>query len=101
MFELSQSSRARLGQLGAAHPGLMARARLFVLLGLLVPLFVGLHDLVREGVPRVEIRFISQDVPVPVSVPVEVPVERVVERIVYVPIDRSEVASGVETSQSP
>jgi hypothetical protein len=99
MFELSRSGQVRLGQLSAAHPGFIARMRLFGLLALLVPLFVGLQGLVREGVPRVEIRFVSQDVPVPVSVPVEVPVERVVERIVYVPVDRS--APGVETSQSP
>jgi hypothetical protein len=101
MFDLSQSSRRQLSQLGVAHPALMAHARLFVLLALLVPLFFGLHNLVLAGVPRVEIRFVPQDVAVPVSVPVEVPVERVVERIVYVPVERVEPAPGTATSQSP
>jgi hypothetical protein len=70
--------------------GLRAQLHLFGLLALLVPLFAGLQYVVREAVPRVEIRLVSRDVPaaVPVLVPVEVPVDRVVERIVYVPVDR-------------
>ncbi|HZO27531.1 MAG TPA: hypothetical protein VFH48_16255 [Chloroflexota bacterium] len=62
----------------------IARLRLFVLLALLVPLFAGLQFVVREGVPRVEVRLVAQDVQT--TVPVEVPVERVVERVVYVPV---------------
>jgi hypothetical protein len=68
----------------AARPGLLARLRLFGLLGLLVALFGGLQALVDEGVPRVEIRFVPREVPV--QIPVEVPIDRVVERIVYVPV---------------
>lgn len=72
-----------------------SRLRLFGLLALLVPLFAGLQYLVREAVPRVEIRLVAQDAPAapPVLVPVEVPVERVVERIVYVPVERSEAVA--------
>ena len=65
---------------------LTAHLRLFGLLALLVPLFLGLQYVVREGVPRVEVRLVSQDVQT--TVPVEVPVERVVERVVYVPVER-------------
>lgn len=83
--------RAALWNAPNAHAAFRTQARLFGLLALLVPLFAGLEYLVREAVPRVEIRLVSQDVPaaVPVLVPVEVPVERVVERIVYVQGDRS------------
>jgi hypothetical protein len=72
--------------------------RLFGLLLLLVPLFAGLQLLIREGVSRVEIRFVSQDVPV--LVPVERIVERVVERIVYVPVPPGDV-SGLEPTTVP
>lgn len=59
---------------------LTANLRLFGLLALLVPLFAGLQYVVREGVPRVEVRLVPQDVPTSVLV------ERVVERVVYVPV---------------
>ena len=61
---------------------------------LLVPLFAGLQYIVREGVPRVEVRLIAQDVQT--TVPVEVPVERVVERVVYVPVDRQTTVPTTE-----
>lgn len=83
MQHASQVVRARFGRLAAARPAWMARARLYFLLLLLLPLFAGLQYLVQEGVPRVEIRFVSEDVPV--VVPVERVVDRVVERVVYVP----------------
>lgn len=86
MQDASRAVRARLGQLALARPALMARVRLFALLILLMPLFAGLQHLVQEGVPRVEIRFVSQDVPI--LVPVERVVERIVERIIYVPVEQ-------------
>jgi hypothetical protein len=58
--------------------------QLFGLLVLLVPLFAGLQYLIGEGVSRVEIRIVSQDVPV--IVPVERIVERIIERVIYVPV---------------
>ena len=61
---------------------LTAQLRLFGLLTLLVPLFAGLQYVVREGVPRVEVRLVAQDAQT------NVPVERVVERVVYVPVMR-------------
>ena len=75
--------------------------RLFGLLALLVPLFLGLQYVVREGVPRVEVRLVPQDVQT--TVPVEVPVERVVERVVYVPVDRETsqpVTRGTDLAQT-
>ena len=66
------------------HSKLTARLRLFGLLALLVPLFAGLQVIVHEGVPRVEVRLVAQDVQT--TVPVQVPVERVVERVVYVTV---------------
>jgi hypothetical protein len=91
------ASRAVLGRLDErllAHPQLAAQLRVFGLLALLVLLFVGLEHIVDEGVPRVEIRLVSRDVPI------EVPVERVVERIVYVPVERAQAAPGAGASAS-
>jgi hypothetical protein len=89
----------------AAYPGLAARVRLFGLLAVLVPLFVGLQQLARDGVPRIEIRFVTQDVPVPLEVPVERVVERVVyepvERIVYMPVGRTDGVTATEAGDSP
>jgi hypothetical protein len=76
--------------LGLIDSKLIARLRLFGLLTLLVPLFAGLQLIVHEGIPRVEVRLVAQDVPT--TVPVEVPVERVVERVVYVPVERVDTA---------
>ena len=67
---------------------LTANLRLFGLLALLVPIFAGLQYIVREGVPRVEVRLVAQDAQT------TVPVERVVERVVYVPV-------GAETAVQP
>ena len=55
-----------------------------------MPLFAGLQLIVHEGIPRVEVRLVAQDVQT--TVPVEVPVERVVERVVYVPVERVDTA---------
>jgi hypothetical protein len=77
---------------------LTAHLRLFGLLALLVPLFVGLQYVVREGVPRVEVRLVAQDIQT--TVPVEVPVERVVERVVYVPVDRQVANLATEGTES-
>ena len=77
------------------HSNLMTQLRLFGLLALMIPLFSGLQYIVREGVPRVEVRLVTQDVPTTIAV--EVPVERVVERVVYVPVDRTSIF-GISTS---
>jgi hypothetical protein len=73
-----------------------SRLRLFALLALLVPLYAGLHSLVRDSVPRVEVRIVPQDVPS--SAPVVVPVHVPVERIVYVPVGPTTAAAGLSTS---
>ena len=89
MLSSSQAARWLHGQVVALEPkrgpGLRAQLRLYGLLGLLVPVFAGLQTIVHEGVPRVEIRVVSQDAPAPAVV--TVPVDRVVERIVYVPVE--------------
>ena len=84
MQDAGRAVRDRLGQFAAARPGLVARLRLFGLLALLIVLFAGLQYLVGEGTPRVQVRVVTQDVPV--FVPVERIVERVIERPVYVPV---------------
>ncbi len=106
----SRTDREHPARDDSDRPAWIGRLRLFGLLALLVPLFAGLQFLVREAVPRIEIRFVSQDVPV--NVPVVVPVERVVERIVYVEVERPApglgqnvdslgVAAGTESAQEP
>ena len=92
MTDVSRARIPRLRRPSWTGPSVVARARLFGLLALLVPTFAGLQYVAREGMPSVEIRFVSRDVPVEVGVPVEVPVERVVERVVYVPVPLSETA---------
>jgi hypothetical protein len=99
MQDADRAMRARLGRLAEARPGLVARLQLFGLLLLLVPLFAGLQYVVGEGASRVEIRFVSQDVPV--IVPVERIVERVVERIIYVPVPAEEVPDAGPTGPTP
>ena len=93
--------RARLGRFAESRPGLAARLQLFGLLLLLVPLFAGLHYLIGAGVARVEVRVVSQDVPV--IVPVERIVERIVERVVYVPVpaDGSPQTAAPASSPTP
>jgi hypothetical protein len=73
------------------HSNLLTQLRLFGLLALMIPLFSGLQYIVREGVPRVEVRLVTQDVPTTIAV--EVPVERVVERVVYVPVERASMVA--------
>jgi hypothetical protein len=68
--------------------GLWPQARLFGLLALLVPLFMGLQYLVQESVPQIEVRFIAPDA----QSAAQPPAERVVERVVYVPIEKAEPA---------
>jgi len=82
MQAASRAVHAARQWLRVARPTMMARVRLFTLLLLLAPLFAGLQYLMQEGVPRVEIRFVSEDVPV--VIPVERIVERIVERVIYV-----------------
>jgi hypothetical protein len=79
----------RLNRVGMDDSRIAARLRLFGLLALLVPLFAGLQFIVREGVPRVEVRLVAQDVET--TAPVEVQVDHVVERVVYVPVERSDM----------
>jgi hypothetical protein len=94
-----QEVRDRLGRFAATRPGLAARLRLFGLLVLLIVLFVGLQYLVGEGTPRVQVRVVTQDVPV--FVPVERIVERIVERPVYVPVPADEGATPGTASPTP
>src|SRR5688500_16261531 len=94
MINLRPDRIPRLSRPAWLGPTVVARVRLFGLLSLLVPTFAGLHYVAREGVPRVEVRFVSRDVPVPieVGVPIEVLVDRIVERIVYVTVPARESA---------
>jgi hypothetical protein len=73
------------------HSHAVTQLRLFGLVALMIPLFSGLQYIVREGVPRVEVRLVTQDVPTTIAV--EVPVERVVERVVYVPVERTSMVA--------
>ena len=84
MREAGRAVRARVRRLDAARPGLAARLRLFGLLLLLIPLFVGLQRLVTDAEAAAEVRLAPGDLPV--LVPVERIVERVVERVVYQPV---------------
>jgi hypothetical protein len=86
-------------QIVARRPGLMARLRLFGLLVLLAPLFAGLQYVIGDGVARVEVRFVPQDVPV--VVPVERIVEKVVERVIYVPVPVEEPVPDGTASPTP
>jgi hypothetical protein len=91
---MRDAGRAVLGQvsrLSTARPGLAARLRLFGLLLLLIPLFVGLQRLVADAGASVEVRVVPREVPV--LVPVERTVERVIERVTYeaVPADGTPV----------
>lgn len=63
---------------------IVARARLFVFLTMLVPLFSALQAVLEDGVPGVEIRIVPRDVTV--EVPVDVVVERIIDRLVFVPV---------------
>ena len=95
MQDAGRAVRARLGRLSATRPGLMARLRLFGLLVLLIVLFVGLQYLVGAGTPRVQVRVVTEDVPV------FVPVERIVERPVYVPVPADETATPGPAMPTP
>src|SRR5688572_27109052 len=84
MREMAEGSSARSGRLREARPAIVARARLFVFLTMLVPLFGALQALLEEGVPRIEIQIVPRNVTI--EVPVDVVVERIVERMVFVPV---------------
>jgi hypothetical protein len=99
MQDTGRAVRYRIGQFVAERPGLMARLRLFGLLVLLAPLFAGLHYVIGEGVPRVEVRIVPQDVPI--VVPVERIVEKVVERVIYVPVPVDEPSPAGTASPTP
>jgi hypothetical protein len=99
MQDAGRAVRDRIGQLAAERPGLMARLRLFGLLVLLTPLFAGLQYAIGEAVPRVEVRFVPQDVPI--VVPVERIVERVVERVIYVPVPADAIPATATASPTP
>jgi hypothetical protein len=75
---------ARVRRLARRRPGLAARVRLFGLLLLLIPLFVGLQRLVADAGSSVELRIVPREVPV--LVPVERTVERIIERVTYEPV---------------
>src|SRR5262245_17417768 len=82
-------------RLGAAHPGLSARLRLFVFLLLLIPLFAGLQRLVTDAEASADVRLAPREMPV--LVPVERIVERVVERIIYQPVPTDEAPAAPPT----
>jgi hypothetical protein len=74
----------RFASLGLSRPRVVAQARLFVFLTLLVPFFGVLRGVIADGVPAVEVRVVPREVTV--DVPVEVVVERIVDRLVFVPV---------------
>lgn len=76
--------RATVNRLGTTRPGLVAQLRLFALLVLLIPLFVGLQRLVTDAEAAAEVRLGPRETPV--LVPVERIVERVIERVIYEPV---------------
>ena len=84
MREMAESSSARSARLRGARPAMVARARLFVFLTMLVPLFGAFQALLEAGVPRIEIQIVPRNVTI--EVPVDVVVERIVERMVFVPV---------------
>jgi hypothetical protein len=89
---LDARRRNRLGSAGSGHlmTGIGPRLRLFGLLAVLVPLFLGLQHLVQESVPQIEVRFIAPDAQTAGSAPASS--DRVVERVVYVPVEKTETA---------
>lgn len=84
MRERHRGVTTRSMRLREARPTIVAHARLFFFVSLLVPLFVALQGVIEDGVPRVEIRIVPRDVTI--EVPVEVVVERIVDRLVFVPV---------------
>ena len=84
MRVMDERSPARSGRLREARPMIVGRARLFVLLTVLVPLFGALQALLEDGMPRVEVQIVPRQVMI--EVPIEVVVERIVDRLVFVPV---------------
>src|SRR5690348_9854888 len=76
MREMRSDVLNRSMRLRKARPAFIARARLFLLLTLLTPLFGALESVAADGMPRIEVQI------VPRQVTIEVPVEVVVERFV-------------------
>ena len=93
MLDEMREGPERLKRLHMDYSKLTAHLRLFGLLALLVPIFAGLQYIVREGVPRVEVRLVAQDAQT------TVPVERVVERVVYVPVGGETVVQPTERTE--
>ena len=84
MHETREQCAGRFVNLRLSRPRVVAQARLFVFLTLLVPLFGVLGGVVADGVPSVEVRVVPREVTI--DVPVEVVVERIVDRLVFVPV---------------
>jgi hypothetical protein len=84
MREMRSDVLNRSMRLRKARPAFIARARLFLLLTLLTPLFGALESVAADGMPRIEVQIVPRQVTI--EVPVEVVVERFVDRMVYVPI---------------
>ena len=81
MHETRERCAGRFVDLRLSRPRVVAQARLFVFLTLLVPLFGVLGGVVADGVPSVEVRVVPREVTV--NVPVEVVVERIVDRLAF------------------
>ena len=62
----------------------VARARLFALLVVLIPMFGALQALAADGLPRIENELVPPTVKI--EVPVDIVVDRIVDRLVFVPI---------------
>src|SRR6266540_3862575 len=90
MLDARQRNRASSAGSPRMLTGPGRRIRLFALLAVLIPLFVGLQYLVQESVPQIEVRFIAPDAQATGSG--QVSGERVVERVVYVPVEKTETA---------
>ena len=91
MLNVRRQNRETSAGPGRVLANVGPRLRLFGLLALMVPLFLGLQYFVQDSVPQIEVRFITPDSP-----SAQAPTERVVERVVYVPVDRNETAAMSE-----
>lgn len=93
MDVVSNQPHARHGEPRNERYARVAKIRLFILLGMLVPLFGCLQAIAGGGVPQIEVRIVQRDMPV--EVPVEVVVERVVDRFVFVSFPGIGVQNGM------
>lgn len=97
MLDAKHRHRASAAGTGLPMTGLWPHIRLFGLLALLAPLFLGLQYLVQESVPQIEVRFITPDA----QAAAQPPAERVVERVVYVPVEKVEPAPLRDPASGP